>query len=92
MHIAITKHARARLSERGITFEDLKNAIITGEIIEQYEEDKPFPSCLLIGITEQNKHIHVVASSNDEWLYIITAYHPNEKGWEADLKTRKGRS
>ena len=89
--IAITKHVKNRLTERGITVGDIQNAIRTGEIIMQYEDDKPFPSCLLLGLSGQNKHIHVVASLDDEYLYIITAYYPDETAWEIDLKTRKGR-
>ena len=88
--IVITKHAKIRLTERDITIGDIQNAIKTGEIIKQYEEDKPFPSCLLLGQTEQRKHIHVVSSIDGGYLYIITAYYPDESGWETDLKTRKG--
>jgi len=89
--IAITKHAKNRLQERAITIEDIKNAIKTGEIIKQYEDDKPFPSCLLLGYSVQNKYIHVVVSIDNGYLYIITAYYPNENEWETDLKTRKER-
>ena len=88
--IAITKHAKYRLTERDITVENIKNAIHAGEIIEQYENDKPFPSCLVLGSTEKNQYIHVVASVGGEFLYIITAYKPDKNGWEPDLKTRKG--
>ena len=87
--IAITKHAKNRLVERGITVENIKNAIQTGEIIEQYENDYPFPSCLLLGEMEQNKYVHVVASIDSQFLYIITAYYPDKNEWEIDLKTRK---
>ncbi|MCL1806365.1 MAG: DUF4258 domain-containing protein [Oscillospiraceae bacterium] len=51
--MAVTKHARIRLAERGITVNDLQNAIRTGEIIKQYEDDTPFPSCLVLGRTER---------------------------------------
>lgn len=88
-NIVITKHAKDRLIERAITITNIKNAIRTGEIIEQYKDDKPFPSCLLLGVTEQNKYIHAVASINNGFLYIITAYYPDENEWEIDLKTRK---
>jgi hypothetical protein len=87
--IAITKHAKNRLFERGITIEDVKKSIHTGEIIKQYEDDKPFPSCLLLGRSELNEHIHSVVSIDDEYLYIITAYYPDLNEWETDLKTRK---
>jgi hypothetical protein len=87
--IAVTKHAKNRLAERNITIDNIKNAIMTGEIIEQYENDNPFPSCLLLGETEQNKYLHVVASIDNGFLYIITAYYPDENEWEINLKTRK---
>ena len=89
--IAITKHAKARLSERSITIDDIKCAIQSGEIIKQYKDDTPFPSCLLMGLTEKNAYIHIVASIDNGYLYIITAYYPDENDWEADLKTRKER-
>ena len=91
-NIAVTKHAKSRLTERGISIGDIQNAIQTGEIIEQYENDKPFPSCLVLGTTEQNKYMHVVASIDNGYLYVITAYYPNENEWETDLKTRKEHS
>ena len=89
--IVITKHARVRLTERGIAVADIQSAVQTGEIIRQYEDDKPFPSCLLLGLTELGKYIHVAASVDGGYLYIITAYYPGENEWELDLKTRKGR-
>ena len=88
--IAITKHAKNRLAERDITIANVKNAVQSGEIIKQYEHDKPFPSCLLLGKTEQGRYVHVVASIGDETLYIITAYYPDESEWENNFKTRKG--
>ena len=89
-NIAITKHARSRLAERNITVSSIQSAILTGEIIKQYEDDKPFPSCLLLGRTEKHEYIHVVASVNGGYLYIVTAYFPDPTEWEADFKTRKG--
>jgi hypothetical protein len=88
-NIAITKHAKNRLVERGIGIEDIKNAIKTGEIIEQYENDTPFPSCLVLGVSERNSSIHVVASIDSGTLYIITTYFPSEIDWMDDFKTRK---
>ena len=88
-NIAIKQHSKKRFFERAISVEDIKNGIQSGEIIEQYENDKPFPSCLLLGKTNQDKYIHIVASIDTEFLYIITAYYPDENEWEIDLKTRK---
>lgn len=90
-HIAITEHARQRLVERGIFVNDIIRCIDTGEIIKQYEDDKPFPSCLILGAAVDGEYIHVVASHDSEWIYLITAYHPDVDIWEPDFKTRKER-
>ena len=63
-------------------------SIKSGEIIEQYPDDYPFPSCLIMG-KSGNRVIHVVASVEDGLLYVITAYIPNPDKWEKDRKTRK---
>ena len=89
-NIVITKHANTRLKERGIELNDIKRGIDSGEIIKQYEDDKPFPSCLILGKTEKEQYIHIVVSIDGEFLYIITAYHPNIEEWESNFKTRKG--
>lgn len=89
--IALTKHAKDRLQERNITVNDIINGIATGEIIRQYEDDRPLESCLILGFSENNKYIHIVVSNDTEYIYLITAYYPNPEQWEDDFKTRKGR-
>ena len=86
--IVITKHSRGRFAERGIIIQDIINAINTGEIIEDYPEDYPFPSCLILGCSGE-KNIHIVASIDDGFIYVVTAYIPDPDKWEADLRTRK---
>lgn len=90
--IAVTEHARLRLLERGIAVKDIISCIASGRIIKQYEDDKPFPSCLLMGKDENGQVLHAVISHDGEYLHLITAYYPNRDLWEADLQTRKGRS
>lgn len=90
-NIVLTEHARIRLFERNITLQDVIKCIEYGEIIKQYEDDKPFPSCLILGMSVNNKYLHVVVSMNDNYIYLITAYYPNAEQWEPDFKTRKGR-
>ncbi len=90
-HIAITEHARQRLIERGITVKDIMRCIAEGEIIKQYPDDKPFPSCLILGMAVNSSYIHVVVSHDEEFIYLITAYHPDKDQWEPDFKTRKER-
>ncbi len=87
--IAITEHARKRLVERKISVSDIIHCISKGEIIEQYEDDKPFSSCLVSGEIENGEVIHSVVSHDEEYLYLITAYHPDTTKWESDFRTRK---
>ena len=68
---------------------DVLNALLNGEIIEEYKDDYPYPSCLVFGMTIDNKVIHVVCGVNEIEVWIITAYYPDNIKWEDDLKTRK---
>ncbi len=86
---AITEHARIRLIERGISLDDVILCVANGEIIEQYENDKPLPSCLILGVEINGKYIHIVVSHDDEFIYLITAYYPDEQQWSSDYKTRR---
>ena len=87
--IALTQHLTLRCEERGIVFEDIKAAISSGEIIEQYPDDYPYPSCLVHHQLCDNKYLHVVVGLGDVRLWVITTYHPDDDKWESDGKTRK---
>lgn len=87
--IEITLHAAKRLEQRGITLDDIVSGICTGEIIEQYPDDYPFPSCLILGKSSEQQPIHIVVGTNLELLWIVTAYYPSSNKWENDWKTRK---
>ena len=82
--IMVTGHCMKRMVERGIELSQVKQAIINGEIIEEYPDDYPYPSCLILG-----DGLHIVAGSGDGMLWLITAYHPDPDQWESDLKTRR---
>ena len=84
-----TNHVIVRLLQRNITQNDIIDVLINGEIIEEYENDYPYPSCLVYGVNLKNEVLHIVCGSNGEELWIITAYYPDYKEWKEDLKTRK---
>jgi hypothetical protein len=85
----MTYHVAKQCEKRGIKGKDVINAILTGEIIEDYPEDFPYPSALVFGYSVENKIMHVVAGVGNGMLWIITAYYPDEDRWESDFKTRK---
>lgn len=84
-------HAAKRLEQRGILLADVISCIQSGKIIEEYPDDYPFPSCLILGISVADKFLHVVVGSNLETLWIITAYYPDPSKWDSDFMTRKER-
>lgn len=86
--IQISDHYYKRCVERKITYNDIKNCILHGEIIEDYPNDYPFPSALVLECDFGNP-LHVVAGLSVEYLWIITAYRPDAESWESDYKTRK---
>ena len=84
-----TRHALERLFQRNIHMDDVKAALVKGEIIEQYPTDLPFPSCLVLGYTRTGEPLHIVCGSNGIELWIITAYFPNPVEWSYDFKQRR---
>jgi len=84
------KHTLVRLAERSISQDVVLRVILEGEVIEDYPNDKPFPSCLIFKMIERGPY-HVVVSFNPEFkkAYIITAYQPTLDKFEPDFKTRR---
>lgn len=84
-----TRHVLKRLLQRGISQASVIQAILNGEIIEQYPDDYPFPSCLLLGNTAAGTALHVVCGRGPGEVWMITAYRPDPAEWENDLKTKR---
>lgn len=81
-------HAAERASLRGINPLEIKEGLLSGEIIEEYPEDKRGQSCLVYGKSQAGKDIHVVCGQAYEVLWIITVYEPDPEEW-VDPKTRR---
>ncbi len=90
-NIKRAKHCLERMQERDISINDVESCLETGEIIEEYPDDFPHPSCLIFGHAKNSKILHIVVGSDDNTIFFITAYYPNTDKFEPDLKTRKGK-
>ncbi len=88
--IFFRQHAVEMMISRNITRNDIYDCIRNGDVIEEYESDKPFPSYLICNF-RNNENIHIVVAFNEEndILYVITAYIPDLKHFENDFKTRR---
>lgn len=88
-NVVFTEHVLDRIRQREVTKSDLLNVIKTGEIIEQYPDDYPFPSCLILGLSENFSPLHIVCGFGKNKVWVVTVYIPDEEQWEDDLKTRR---
>ena len=84
-----TSHILERIFQRGISLDGVLYSLTNGEIIEQYPTDYPFPSCLVLGYTKEDKAIHIVCGTDGKELWLITAYIPNPAEWTEDFRQRR---
>jgi len=84
------RHALERMMERGISRHEVVDVLLDGEVIEHYPSDYPFPSVLMLGKPDRTPlHVVVAFDNNQETLYIITAYYPDDLHFMDDCKTRR---
>ncbi len=91
--IAFKKHGLLRMHKRNFKADEVKQTLIEGEVIEDYPDDRPLPSCLILGYNSQHRAMHVVVAvdENDQMLWVITVYEPTLDEWEVGFKTRRNR-
>jgi hypothetical protein len=79
----ITDHAEEEAYDDRIPLSEILNTIRTGEILEQYPDDKPYPSCLVYSRLNNGDPIHTVWAFNDatKASVLITTYRPDPQRW-----------
>jgi hypothetical protein len=80
-------HSVKRMIKRKITRYEMESAILAGEIIEEYPDDKYSPSCLIYGKTENGRDLHIQLSYPPS-VVVITVYEPDPEEW-LDFRTRR---
>jgi hypothetical protein len=85
-----TYHVNMRMKGRFIHRQIILDSIQHYEIIEEYPDDKYFPSYLVLS-KYQDKVFHVLFAVDVEEknVRIITAYYPSLNEWEEGYKTRR---
>ena len=88
-----TRHAREEMQKEifgRIREEEVFETIMKGEVVEGYENDKPYPSMLISGTTDNERHLHVVCaySVEDDLAIVVTVYQPDPNLW-IDYRRRK---
>ena len=84
----LSSHAHRERQEEQITISEIEQALLVGDIIEQYPDDPRGGSCLVAANVE-NKPIHVVCGKRDNRLLIVTVYRPKLPTWKSYKKRAK---
>jgi len=90
-HFEFSKHAVDQVILRGISVQEVREAIASGEVIEEYPDDKYGPSCLILGFTQAGRPLHAQCSYPSRPLIkVITLYQPDPALW-IDFRTRRSK-
>jgi len=78
------------MSERGVTTAEVLQALNTGEWIETYPDDLPYPSRLVLGWLG-TRPLHVVAAeeTGTNRTIVVTVYEPVPSRWESGFRKRR---
>lgn len=90
MRLVFRVHAIQRMFRRQISSEDVRHVLDTGEIIQEYPEDRPHPSRLVLG-WRGSTPVHVVAadSTESDETFVITVYEPTLELWEPGFRKKR---
>lgn len=82
-HVRITDHADEEAQADDLSFDEIFGSIFRGEIIEEYPDDWPYPSCLVYSQTFGGDPVHSVWAYNEEngWAVLVTVYRPDPERW-----------
>lgn len=81
--IRITDHADEEAHADQLSYDQIFFSVLHGEIIEEYPDDRPYPSCLVFGESFRGDPIHTVWAFNPDsgWAVLITVYRPDPDRW-----------
>ena len=87
-NIRITQHAQQEMVEENITLDEVLQAIARGQILENYPEHRRGACCLLNGLTQNGRPLHIVCTTAQPELIIITVYEPKPPKWVTSTQRR----
>ena len=78
------------MESRGISVSDVLRVLASGEQIEQYLDDTPFPSALMLArVGERPLHVVAARDAANDLTYVVTAYEPDSNEWDAEFRRRR---
>jgi len=77
----VTQHAHEEMVEEGVSLAEVLEAIQSSALLEYYAEHRRGPCCLLNGLTKAGRPLHVVCTTAQPVLVLITVYEPKPPKW-----------
>jgi hypothetical protein len=86
-------HARREMREEEfgpISEQEVYEALASGEVVEEYPDDDPYPSVLVLGFTSGRRPLHLVCaySAAEDLAVVVTVYQPDPEQWEEYRRRR----
>ncbi len=88
-NIRITQHAQQEMVEEDITLDEILQAIATAQVLENYPEHKRGSCCLLYGVADDGRPVHIVCTTAQPVLIVITVYEPGLPKWVTPTQRRR---
>lgn len=86
--VRVTQHAQQEMVEEAFSYEDVVHALGNGDIIENYPEHRRGACCLVHGNTPRGRPVHIVCTSTQPVLIVITVYEPKPPKWVTPTQRR----
>ena len=83
-------HADEEARKDYLSTGEIFHSVQSGEIIEDYPDSRPLPSCLIYGQTAGSAPVHSVWGYNEHTgeAVLITVYRPDPRRW-IDWRVRR---
>lgn len=85
----MTQHAQQEMAEEDILLGDLLEALQRVQVLEHYPEHRRGACCLVWGYTFARRPLHVVCTTEQPLLIVITVYEPKPPKWESPVRRGK---
>lgn len=83
-------HAVKRMFNRRVTSHEVRKVIEEGHTIEEYPNDSPYPSRLIMGWNgERPLHVVVAENEQEDEVIVVTVYEPDLFNWLPGFERRR---
>jgi hypothetical protein len=85
--VIFSRHALRRMFQRSVTIADVPNVIESGEVVEDYPDDEPWPEVVLLGVVNRVA-LHVVVGRDPRTgrCVTITVCRPDLDRWDEQFR------